>query len=333
MAKIMGIIEAQTQTIAEEMRRDPNIFIFGYNDGINRILIDRDLTRVKPIIKEFGRERISATGICENHEAGAGVGAALAGTRPIVSLQSTDFALDGWGQLVQQAAFVRFKIGYKLDCPVIFHMNVYAAGFRGTVHHSGYYANWLANTPGLFTVVPATPADAVGLWRTALRKAKDPMAMLQTGDLKGPVPDDDYTIPFGVADIKHEGEDVTIVAVGASLIQMALEVAEDLADQGISAEIWDPRTLIPLDRGSLIDSVRKTGAMVVVDVAPKTFGTTGEFMATVAENIYPVPSMARVATLDIPRGAASTLITPMYPTKAKIIEAVFKVLGQKNEGS
>ncbi len=330
MAKIMEIVEAQTVTIAEEMRRDPNIFIFGYNDGINRILVDRDVARIKPVIEEFGRERISATGICENHEAGAGVGAALAGTRPIVSLQSTDFALDAWGQLVQQAAMVRFKIGYKLECPVIFHMNVYAAGFRGTVHHSGCYWNWLANTPGLLTVVPATPADAVGLWRTALREAKDPMAFLQTGSVKGPVPEGNYTIPFGKADIKHEGTDVTITAVGSSLVQMALQAAEDLADQGISAEVWDPRTLMPFDRKSLVKSVKKTGAMVIVDVAPKTFGTTGEFFATVAENIYPAPPMARVATMDVPRAAAYNISTDyIYPTKDKIISAVKEVLRLK----
>ncbi|GAH35625.1 unnamed protein product, partial [marine sediment metagenome] len=251
------------------------------------------------LVKEFGSERVCYAGICETQMYGAGVGAALAGTRPIVDIFWSDFAVEAFGQLVLQAAKIRFKIAYKLDCPVVFRLDYAGIDYK-TVHHSGCYHNWIANAPGLLVAVPSTPADVVGLWRTALRDNKDPVCMMNDRGVQGvsgPVPEDDYTIPFGVADVKRESSDVTIAAVG-HYVHRALEVAEDLAKEGIDVEVWDPRTLTPFDRESLIKSVKKTGAMVVVDQAPKTFGTTGEFAMTVAEAVDPIPPMARVTTMD-----------------------------------
>ena len=319
MAEIMTYSQARDKTIYAEMHRDPTIFHIG-----------RSLNRGR--IEEFGweRERFTRCGIAETQLIGAGVGAAFAGTRPIVYASMSDFYIDGWGQVTLQAAKLRFKIGYKADCPVVLWMSV-GGGAELTVHHSGYYANHLANVPGLAVAIPATAADAAGLWRTALRTQKDATCMLQdrgAARTKGPVPDGDYMIPFGVADIKREGSDVTIAAVGI-WVHMALEAAEDLAKEGIDAEVWDPRTLAPLDRESLIKSVKQTGAMVAVDQAPRSFGGSGEFMATVTEAITPVPAVARCATMDVPTGAAPSLIAPMYTTKAKIIEAVKGVLRRK----
>ena len=322
MAKVMGSSEARDVAIMEEMRRDPTIWVnfeYGYFFGG---------TRKQDALTEFGlMDRICPGGITETQTAGAGVGAALAGTRPIIQLMMSDFAVDCWGQIVLQAAKIRFKIAYKLDCPVIFRMGV-AGGIRGTVHHSGYYGNWLANAPGLIVAIPSSPADVRGFWRTALRTNKDPVCMLENSMPEGPVPDGDYTIPFGVADVKREGSDVTIAAVGY-WVNSALEAAEDLASQGIDAEVWDPRTLKPLDRDSLIKSVKKTGALVAIDQAPKTFGGAGEFMATVAEAITPVPPMSRLATMDSPIPASTYLTAGMYPTKDKIIKAVKDVLKRK----
>jgi pyruvate dehydrogenase E1 component beta subunit len=317
--KIMTYGTAGINTVAEEMRRDPSIFFYLEYAAYGKM----------ELMDEFGPERAAYAGIQETQMVGAGIGAALAGTRPIVYLHMSDFTLDAWGQIVDQAGMVRFKVAYELECPVVFWMGVAGAN-AATVHHSGYYANWMANTPGLITVIPSSPADVVGLWRNTLRNAKDPVCFLdQSGVTKGPVPDGDYIIPFGVADIKREGKDVTIAAVG-NWVNVALSAAEDLAKEGIDAEVWDPRTLMPLDRESLIKSVRKTGAMVVVDQAPKSYGTTGEYIATVAEAITPVPPMARLATKDVPRGAASTLSGDyIYPTQGKIVEAVKAVLKRK----
>lgn len=152
------------------------------------------------------------------------------------------------------------------------------------------------------------------------------------GGMEGPVPEEDYTIPLGVADVKREGRDATVAAVGYWL-HVALEAAEDLAKEGISVEVWDPRTLVPFDRESLIASVRKTGALVVVDQAPKSFGTTGEYIATVAEAVTPVPPMGRVATMDVPVGAGPTLELYILPSKEKIISAVKAVLERKGGSS
>jgi pyruvate/2-oxoglutarate/acetoin dehydrogenase E1 component len=315
---IMTTSAAQTQVITEEMRKNPKIYqITGIGVGAPKM------------VEEFGWDRFRYTGICENIIAGSGVGAALAGGRPIVSLGMADFAQDGWAQIVQQAAKLRFKVANKLEIPLIYTMSI-TGGPGLTVHHSGSYHNWLANTPGLMVAIPTTPADVMGIWRWALRMAKDPIVILSAGGgVEGPVPDDpNFMITPGKADIKREGKDVTIVAMGYWLPQ-CLEVAANLAKEGISVEVWDPRTLTPLDRESLIASVKKTGALVVVDQAPVTFGTTGEFMALVAENLTPVPPMARVATGDFPIGAFPTLKDYVYPTQPKIIKAVKDVLARK----
>ncbi len=328
---IMTFAQATDMTVVDEMKRNPKIICFGYGDGGGRFGIS-GITG-EAVAKEFGfMTRVFDTGICETQEAGAGIGAALMGVRPIVNMQMSNFAIDAWGQIVSQAANIRFKLANKLECPVVYRMKFAATGGM-SVHHSGCFHNWLANQPGLFVVIPSTPADARGLWRTALRTPKDPVVMMEQtplGSMKGTVPDDDYTIPFGKADIKREGKDITIVAIGL-WVSKALEAAEDLAKQGIQAEVWDPRTLTPLDRASLIASVKKTGAMVVVDQAPKNFGSTGEFSMTIAEALTPVPPMARVATMDTPVGFSPTLEDYILPNKDKIISAAKSVLERKRQ--
>jgi pyruvate dehydrogenase E1 component beta subunit len=332
MPTIMTLQAAIGKTVIEEMRRDPTIFIFGWMCGG---AADTGGTIVgynaKAVIEEFGRTRISYTGICETQEAGSGIGAALTGTRPIVDFSFSDFALDGWGQIALQAPKMRFKLGYQSECPVIFAMTIGGYDGSGSVHHYGTYHNWLANCPSMFVVIPTTPADAVGLWRTALRVTKDPTVMIldrKTAPMRGPVPDGDYTIPFGKADVKREGKDVTIAATGY-WVSVAVEAANDLAKEGISAEVWDPRTLMPFDRKSLLASVKKTGALVAVDQAPKSFGTTGEFMATVGEALTPVPPMARVASMDSPLSWSNPLELYVLPSKEKIIKAAREVIGRK----
>ncbi len=316
---IMTCSAAQQRVIDEEMRKDPKMF---YISGIG--------FAAQKSVEEFGWDRNRYTGICETQIAGSGVGAALAGAKPIISLSSSDFAQDAWGQIVLQAAKMRFKVGYKLDMPLTIIMSFAGGTSPLTVHHSGAYHGWVANAPGLLVAVPSAPVDVMGILRTVLRTAKDPTCFMLggVGSMEGPVPDGDFTIPLGKADVKREGKDVTIVAIGYWVYE-ALKAADALAKDGISAEVWDPRTLTPLDRESLIASVKKTKAMIVVDQAPKSFGPTGEFMATIAETVSPVPPMARVATRDVPIAAFPTMRPWVYPNQQKIIAAVKDVLARK----
>ncbi len=321
MAEIMSYSAARTRVWNEEMRRDPTIFWLK-RSGPN-----------KARVEEFGwgREKYTTSGIAETQICGAGLGAAIAGLRPIVDVGYGDFYMDAWGQLVLQAAKQRFKMAYTVDIPVVFCIT-YGGILQPTIHHSGQYHNWLANSPGLIVTVPTTPRDAMGLWRTALRDTKDPVCMCRdrsVGGVEGPVPDAlSFQIPFGKGDVKREGSDVTIAAIG-HYVHRALEVAEVLANEGIDVEVWDPRCLLPFDREGLVKSVRKTGAMVTIDSSPKTFGSCGEFMATVAEAITPVPPMARCASKDVPVGASTPLREWQYPNNEGIASAVRDVLKRK----
>lgn len=321
MSKIISYGMAGLETIKEEMRRDQTIFILGP-------------TLLEDLKDEFGDHRIVCTGISEEAACAAGIGAALVGTRPIVDVTWSPFLIDAAGQVINQAAVWRFKLGNIVDIPVIFRQGYGLYGYGGGVQHSQCFHNLFANVPGLHVAVPSTPADLVGLWRTALRKAKNPTMVWESlgcalSGMEGPVPEEDYSTPFGVGDVKREGCDVTIAAVGY-MVHLALQAAEDLSAEGIEAEVWDPRTLTPFDREGLISSVKKTGAMVVVDIAPKSFGTTGEFFASVAESpIMPLPPMARVASIDGPVGYSATLERYVQPDKPKILAAVRNVLERK----
>ena len=321
MSKTMSYSMAGMETIQEEMRRDPSIFWLGP-------------TLLENLKDEFGSHRIVCTGISEEAACAAGIGAAMVGTRPVVDTTLSPFLIDAAGQVINQAAVWRFKLGNTVDIPVIFRQSYGMYNYGGGVQHSQCFHNLFANAPGLHLAVPSTPADLVGLWRTALREAKNPTMVWEswgcamTG-MEGPVPEEDYTTPFGKGDVKREGQHVTIAAVGY-MVHLALQAAEDLASEGIEAEVWDPRTLTPFDREGLIQSVRKTGAMVAVDLAPKSFGTTGEFMATVAEShLVPSPPMARVASYDGPVGYSRSLEHYVQPDKDKIISAVRDVLERK----
>jgi acetoin:2,6-dichlorophenolindophenol oxidoreductase subunit beta len=321
MSVVVGYNVAGLNTIKEEMRRDPNIFILGP-------------TIPGELRDEFGASRVVNTAISEEAACAAGIGAALAGTRPIVDVLWSPFLIDAAGQIITQAAIWRFKLGNTIDIPVVFRQTFGMYHYGMGVQHSLCLHNLFANVPGVHLAVPSTPADVVGLWRTALREAKNPTMIWESlgcvfGGIEGPVPEEDYTIPFGKGDVKREGHDVTIAAVGY-MVHLALSAAAELAKEGIQAEVWDPRTLTPFDRAGLLKSVAKTGAMVAVDLAPKSFGTTGEFIATVAEAaMNPTPPMSRVASLDVPIGFSRPLETYAQPDKDKIIAAVKAVVKRK----
>jgi len=240
-----------------------------------------------------------------------------------------DFATDAWGQITQQAAMLHFKVANKIPIRLIITMS--STGGPGlTVHHSGAYHNWLANTPGLMVFVPTQANDVMGLWRWALRMAQDPVAMISAGgQTQGPCSEDpNFMLEPGKAAVVREGKDVTVVAYGYWQPEV-LAVADTLAKEGISVEVWDPRTLAPLDRESLIASVKKTGALVAVDQTPYTFGAAGEFMALVGENITPAPPMGRICTADLPRAAFVTMKDIVYPDQTKIAKMIRSVVARK----
>lgn len=316
---MMPFVVAENEAIAGEMRRDPTIFIYGQgNPQGNRALYE-----------EFGPLRVNISPISETAMTGVAIGAAITGTRPICEHALSDFIMVCAEQFINEAGRIRFKLGNAVDCPAVYKIGY---GLKGglSVQHSNCYYNKFADTPGLIVAVPSMPADVAGLWRSALR-GKNPVQIwrsFQILGVQGPVPEGDHVVPFGKGAVQREGSDVTIAAIGWC-VHLALQAAEELAGEGISAEVWDPRTLNPFDRAGLLQSVGKTGALVVADEEPMTFGTTGEFAMTVAEAMDPVPPMARVTLMDASVAFSPPLERYVLPTKDKIINAVKSVLQRK----
>jgi len=310
---------AITNVIMAEMAKNP--LIFAYQWGMPS----------KAMVTAYGWDHALYSSINEQNEVGAAIGAAMVGCKPIVNLSMSDFAIEATQQIVNQAAKPVFETGYKAKVGIILRASYGAMGGNSVMHSNCYY-NWFANQPGLLVAVPSTPYDFTGLYRTALRSIDDPVFIFEGPGMgnTGDVPDADYTIPFGQGNVVQAGTDVTIAAIGPFWVAEALAVAATMAKSGISVEVWDPRTLNPLDKAGLIASVNKTGALVVVDQAPQTFGTAGEFLASVAEATKPIPPMARVTTMDLPIGFAPELEAYVLPTQAKIAAAVTAVLAKKS---
>src|SRR5215467_13936031 len=260
MAREMMFAEAIATAIGEEMHRDPNVIFYGQNMAMT----DRD-----PFVKKFGKSRVRITPISETAELGIAIGAALTGLRPIVELYMSEFMLVAFDQVINEAPRLRYMSGGQVKVPVVFQAGYgFAAGWAGQQSNSLYHL--VMGTPGLKIAIPSTPADAKGLMASAIRD-DNPVVYLHHYMLtidKGEVPDGEYLIPFGVADIKRAGTDVTIVATGW-MVKKTLAAAETLAKEGISAEVIDPRTLSPLDVDTILTSLKKTGRLVLVDQAPR----------------------------------------------------------------
>src|SRR5215213_2676301 len=244
--------DAVREALVEEMQRDPRVFIIG-EDVAEAGTVWKVL---KGMVEEFGPERIIDSPISEAGIAGIGVGAAITGMRPIVDIMFGDFITLTMDQMVNQAAKTHYMSGGKLKVPMVLRTTL-GATRRSAAQHSQSLHAWFSHIPGLKVVIPSTPYDAKGLMKTAIRD-DNPVAIFEDKMLyqsKGPVPEGEYTIPFGVADIKRSGSDITLVAT-SSMVQVALEAAELLAGLGISAEVVDPRTMVPLDRQALVDSAK-----------------------------------------------------------------------------
>lgn len=320
--------EAVIEAIAEEMRRDPMVFMLGqtlteyddiYNPGISKLA------------REFGPARLRVTGLMERFEAGAGVGAALAGARPIVDLGTAAFSTLAYDEIFAKAGLWRYSHGSNggMTIPVVFRVFYTSYGTAGPEHARAPLATYMHGL-GLKVVVPSTPHDAKGLMKSAIRD-DGPVVFMEPaplGSVKGPVPEEEYLVEFGRAEVRREGMDCTIVAVGYQ-VPMALEAAEELADERISAEVIDVRTLAPLDIGTIIDSVRRTGYLVEVDEDFARCGVGAEIGFLVQERAFAALKgpIRRVAP-ETPAPASPVLNRAVMPSREKICAAVRLTVGR-----
>lgn len=316
--------QAIRDAIAEEMRRDQNVFVMGQDvETMGGVF-----GCTKGILEEFGHDRIRNTPISEAVIIGAGVGGALTGTRMLVEMQYVDFILHAMDQTINQAAKVRYMTGGKAIVPLVIRAQQGSGRGNGAQHSQNLEALF-CHMPGLKVVMPSTPYDAKGLLKTAVRD-NNPILFFEHKVLyntKGEVPDNDYTIPFGKADIKREGKDVTIVATSWMVLR-ALEAAEILEKQGIDAEIIDPRTLVPLDKETIINSVKKTGRAVIVHEAHEVCGIGAEIAFIIMElaiDWLDAP-IKRVTSVQTPIPYSSKLEKLTIPSVDRIVDAVKEVM-------
>ena len=311
--------QAVREALAEEMRRDSRVFILGEDIAE----AGHPFKVLTGLVEEFGAERVLDTPISEAGFTGIAVGAAMTGMRPVVDIMFGDFVTLTMDQMVNQAAKVHYMSGGKWKVPMVMRATL-GATRRSAAQHSQSLHAWFCHIPGLKVVMPSTPYDAKGLLKTAIRD-ENPVVFYEDKmmyRLKGPVPEQEYTIPFGVADIKRAGDDITIVAT-SSMVQVALGAANLLEEAGISAEVIDPRTLWPLDAETLINSARKTSHVIVVDEGYGRYGVTAEIASTIAEGAFfdleaPVK---RMGAMHVPIPFSPPLEDATVPTEQTVFEA------------
>ena len=316
--------EAVCEAMSEEMRTDESIFLMGeevaeYNGAYKAS---------KGMLDEFGPKRVIDTPISELGFAGVAIGSTMTGNRPIVEYMTFNFSLVGIDQIINNAAKIRQMSGGQFNCPIVFRGPTASAGQLAATH-SQAFENWFANTPGLKVIVPSNPYDAKGLLKSAIRD-DDPVIFMESEQMygdKGEVPDGEYTIPIGVADIKREGTDVTIVSFG-KIIKEAYKAADELDKENISCEIIDLRTVRPMDHETILNSVKKTNRLVILEEA-WPFGNVA------TEITYQVQSQAfdyldapieKINTADTPAPYSPVLLKEWLPSSEDVIKAVKKVL-------
>jgi len=315
--------EAIREALAEELRRDPDVFIIG-EDVAEAGTPFKVLTG---LVDEFGPERIIDSPISEAGITGIAVGAAMTDMRPVVDIMFGDFIPLVMEQLVNQAAKIHYMSGGKFQVPLVLRTTL-GATRRSAAQHSQSLHALLSHIPGLKVAIPSTPYDAKGLLKTAIRD-NNPVAFFEDKlmyQFKGPVPEEEYTIPFGVADVKREGSDITIVAT-SSMVHVVLEAAELLDEVGISAEVIDPRTTFPLDKETIISSTKKTSRAIVVDEGYERYGVTGEIASTIADGAfyYLDAPVKRLGAMDVPVPFSPVLEDITVPT-SETVTGLAKVL-------
>ncbi|MCI8583856.1 MAG: alpha-ketoacid dehydrogenase subunit beta [Dorea sp.] len=317
--------DAVREAMVEEMRRDENVYFMGEDIGAYCGAFGVS----KNMLEEFGAERIRETPISETAFMGAGVGSAITGMRPIVELMFSDFMAVCYDQIINQAAKMHFMFAGKVNVPMVIRTPS-GGGTGAAAQHSQSLEQMYLHVPGLKVVVPSTPYDAKGLLKASIRD-NNTVVFLEQKRLykeKGMIPDEDYTIPLGVADVKREGTDVSIITYGR-MVQMSLKVAEKLAEEGINVEVLDLRTLSPLDKDAIIATAKKTHKVVIVHEAVQFGGFGGEIAATITDSdafYYLDAPIKRVGALYCPVPFNPVLEAETFPTPAKIEAAVRDVL-------
>lgn len=315
--------DALVEAVAEEMKRDERVLVMGEDVAI----YGGAYGATKGLYEQFGEERVRDTAISESAIVGAAIGAAITGMRPIAEIMYIDFITQAMDQLVNQAAKMRYMFGGKTTVPMVLRTEG-GAGRCIAAHHSQSLEAWIMHVPGLYLVMPSTPYDAKGLLKASIRD-DNPVVFIEHKMLygeKGEVPEEEYIIPLGVADIKKEGRDVTIVAYSRQL-HVAMEAAAELEKNNISAEVIDPRTLKPLDLDTILTSVKKTSKLVIVSEGYKTCNVASEIAMLVTEHGFDLldAPIKRVCGADVPVPMSPVLEDAAIPNKQKVINAVKEV--------
>jgi pyruvate/2-oxoglutarate/acetoin dehydrogenase E1 component len=318
---------ALNEALREEMTRDPRVFVMGedvaaWGDGGGVFGV------TKGLINEFGPDRVRDTPISEEGIVALGVGAAVTGMRPVVELMYFDFVTLAMEPIVNQAAKLRYMFGGQAHVPLVIRSNIGASGGKAA-QHSQSLESWFVHVPGLQVVVPTTPYDAKGLLKTAIRD-EDPVIFLEHKLLyftEGDVPDDDYSIPFGEALVRRQGRDVTVVATHV-MVDHALDAADRLAAEGIEVEVIDPRTLVPLDIDTIVESVTRTSRLVICHEAVERGGWAGEVAMQVIEHAFDMldAPIVRVCAANLPVPYSASLEDVVIPGVDDVIAGVRRVL-------
>ncbi|MCD6068358.1 MAG: alpha-ketoacid dehydrogenase subunit beta [Bacteroidetes bacterium] len=322
--KTVEFREALREAMSEEMRRDQSVFLMGeevaeYN-GAYKVS--------KGMLAEFGAKRVIDTPIAELGFAGIGIGAASNGLRPIIEFMTFNFSLVAIDQIINSAAKMLSMSGGQYSVPIVFRGPTASAGMLSS-QHSQAFENWYANTPGLKVIVPSNPYDAKGLLKAAIRD-NDPVIFMESEQMygdKGEIPEGEYILPIGVADVKRPGTDVTIATFG-KITKVALKAAEELEKEGISAEVIDLRTVRPIDYKTIIESVKKTNRLVIVEEAWPLASISTEIAYMVQKEAFDYldAPVRRITTADVPLPYAPTLIEASLPNVPKVVKAVKEVM-------
>jgi pyruvate/2-oxoglutarate/acetoin dehydrogenase E1 component len=322
----LTLAEAVREALAEELRRDPTVFICGEDIAE----AGHPFKVLTGLVEEFGKDRVLDTPISEPGFTGLAVGAAMTGMRPVVDIMFGDFIGLTMDQMVNQAAKIHYMSGGKWKCPLTMRTTL-GATRRSAAQHSQSLHAWFCHIPGLKVLMPSTPYDAKGLLKSAIRD-DNPVVFFEDKmmyKLKGPVPAEEYTIPIGVADIKRVGEDLTIVAT-SSMVQIALGAAKLLDEYDISVEVVDPRTLWPLDEQTLIESAKKTSRVIVMDEGYGRYGVMAELATVIAEGAfyYLEAPVKRLGAMHVPIPFSPPLEDATVPTEKTVFEAARALCGK-----
>lgn len=324
---VISYIDAVTMAIREEMERDAKVFVLGEDVGLKGGVFKA----TQGLYEQFGEDRVIDTPLAESAIAGVGIGAAMYGMRPIAEMQFADFIMPAVNQIISEAARIRYRSNNDWNCPIVIRAP-YGGGIHGALYHSQSVEAVFANQPGLKIVMPSTPYDVKGLLKAAIRD-NDPVLFFEHKRayrmIKGEVPEHDYTLPIGKADVKREGEDITVITYGLC-VHFALQAAERLASEGVSAHILDLRTVYPLDQEAIIEAASKTGKVLLVTEDNKEGSVMSEVAAIIAEHcLFELDApIKRLAGPDVPAMPYAPTMEKFFMVNPEKVEKAMRELAE-----